>query len=211
MYCPPEQATNPTFPSIEVPEDVVRVLYVGRLCFTTKGTDTLLRAWELRTVKGATLDIVGDYGPDAEAVHQWAPRSDHVRMRGTVPTRDLLNVIQDFDLVVVPSAFDGWNVTVNLALRAGVPVLATPDSVSADLVHFSGAGEIFPTGDSDALASSLDKAVSDPAVLQAWTRRAEAYRDRVSPQTVGAYLAGCLEFSLGVAKRRPTPPWEAPQ
>jgi len=111
-----------------------------------------------------------------------------------------------YDLVVLPSRYDGWGAVVNEALQQGVPVLASDNAGASALVRASGAGAVFGATDAAALAAHLRRALLEPGLLADWRALARAYRSRLDPAVAAAYLRDCLVAHAAGAPA-PVCPW----
>jgi glycosyltransferase involved in cell wall biosynthesis len=126
------------------------ILYVGRLV-ERKGILDLVEAHGALPSDTPQLVIVGD-GPLAAVL---AGR-ERVHVLGFVEPSELPRIYGVADIVVVPSHDEPWGVTVNEALAAGVPVVAS-DVVGAamDLVENGINGLTYPARDIPALTAAL--------------------------------------------------------
>lgn len=184
----------------------LQFLYVGRFYHKTKGTDVLMKSAS-GLVGNWHLDLVGGYGPDAAEVEAWAERQPHVSYVGRWSAGDVLRRMAAYDVVVVPSRYDGWNLLVNEAFHAGVGVIATDGAVSDELVSASGAGLVVPAGRPDRLRAAMQHAVNHPDEVAAWKERAAAFCPRISVDAVGRYLQNIISHVFFGAGERPQCPW----
>jgi glycosyltransferase involved in cell wall biosynthesis len=92
------------------------------------------------------------------------------------------------DLLVLPSEFEPWGLVVNEAMVCGVPAVVS-DQVGArlDLIAPGTTGEIFPTGNQDALAVVLGRRLADREGLK---RMGEAARTRMETWSYRQCLDG---------------------
>lgn len=190
----------------------VRLLYVGRLSQQFKGVDVLMRAAALLapTVDGHAweLHFVGGYGDHVDEVRALADREPHIHYLGPWPAAEVVDRMQDYDLVVVPSKYDGWNVVPNHAINARVGAVVSDHATSDELVRFSGAGLVVPAGDPVALAAALSSCIADPASLVAFRALAADYEPSIRPDAIGGYLMDVLDHAFAEHKGvRPVPPW----
>ncbi len=129
--------------------------YVGRLA-PEKGVAYLLRMLAILRDERVRLVIVGD-GPCEQDLRELTTDlglDDRVVFTGFhAPVADYLQV---FDLVVLPSIFEGLPLAVIEALAMGVPVVATAVGALPDVISDE-VGALVPPEDPEALA----KAVSD--------------------------------------------------
>lgn len=209
MYCPE------LFPQTESAADPqpkggpVRLLYVGRFSRYTKGIDTLMRAVEHLPADGWSIDFVGGYGEYTKQTIAWTQEDSKRRYLGSWPPQEVGARMTNYDVCVVPSRFDGWNVLINQALNAKIGVITTDQAVSHELVEASGAGLVVPAEDPILLAEALTSAITDPTLAQSWASLAESYVARISPDAVANYFLEILDFTFGFQSvaSRPQCPW----
>ena len=193
MYCPDCDERCSSAQSSGGVSGVVRFLYVGRLSASTKGVDTLLKAFSCMPSEGWTLSIAGGYGEMTNDVAAWAKNRANVALLGTVRASDVAELMRRHDVCVVPSRFDGWNVVINEAICAGIGVLASDETVSDELVRESEAGLVVRAGDAVALRDALLRCVESTEMVSRWRESAVRYSERVMPETVGTYLMTILD------------------
>jgi glycosyltransferase involved in cell wall biosynthesis len=135
---------------------------VGRLS-EEKGVDVLLEAMTLLRRDGftGTALIAGD-GPEAARLRARARAlglDGAVRFLGTVG--DVASLYRALDLVVVPSRSEGMPNVVLEALRADRPIVATDVGGIPEILGDSGAGVLVPSGDAEALAAGIGRALAE--------------------------------------------------
>lgn len=108
-----------------------RVVQVGRLDHRIKGQDILLRA--LQSVVGSidsgeiTLDFIGE-GPSREYLTTLAEElgvAGRCRFLGGQPRKRIYEQLHTYDLLVQPSRYEGFGLTVVEAMAARIPVLVS--------------------------------------------------------------------------------------
>ena len=187
-------------PPLRPPGGPLRVVYVGAL-ISRKGLDTAREA--VVRCRAAGVDVVLDlYGSGDPS--PWI--ADGVSYRGMTPVGQSPAVMAGYDLLLLPSYYDGWGVVVNEALQQGVPVLVSSNAGASALVQASGAGALFAPGDAAQLAALLRRAREQAGVLDEWRGRAVAYRDRLDPAVAAAYIRDCLVAQAGGVSA-PACPW----
>lgn len=147
------------------PEHLLGILYVGRLS-PEKGLNDLFDALHGLDARGVKweLTIVGK-GPLEETVRSRAEVDQRIKAVGAVPYQKLDQYYRGADVLVLPSRYEPWGLTVNEALGFGVRVICT-DQVGAgrDLINAQN-GALFPVGDVDKLAELLADSVHFPRQL----------------------------------------------
>lgn len=156
------------------PEDQpVRVLFAGRF-EEQKGVDLLpeiVKCAAQNTTRRVRLQIAGS-GAKAKELQQWSAQPQvSWQVEITEPIPSLARRLQDgqYDIVLMPSRFEGLALVAIEALLAGVPVVAT---------RVPGLGEVFPedypllapSEDGQAIGRLLALAINQLPKYRAWTR-----------------------------------------
>jgi glycosyltransferase involved in cell wall biosynthesis len=169
-------------------------LFVGRLS-PEKGLLTLLRAWE--RVRGLPLAIVGD-GPLLPQLREMVSGMGlPVEFHGQLPRREVLRMIGDAVVQIVPSEwYEGFPMVVLEAYACGTPVIASRIGSLEEIVEEGGAGSLFETGNAEDLAATVNGMVGNPVRMDGMRRRAREYfLGRYSP---ASGIASLLEIYRGV-------------
>lgn len=186
----------------------IKILYIGRFARSTKGIDILINAFNLLNSSEWRLSLVGGYGEYKDFTINWANKMQNVEFLGTWPSDKVTEKISDYDLVIVPSRFDGWNVVTNEAIRAGVGVIASNETVSHELIEASKAGIVFDAGDVNELYSILSNVMNESELINVWKERAEIYSHKITSEVVGMYLIELLEYIfINKSGEKPSCPW----
>lgn len=204
MYNPVLKCITPKYYTSHHP---LRFLYVGRFYYKTKGVDTLMKAtnylhgeWELH--------MVGGYGKNANEVITWAESHPHVQYLGSWSSPSIVSHLIDYDVVVIPSKYDGWNLLVNEALHAGIGAIATDQTTSHEVIENSEAGMVVKANNPKALSSAMQYAIDNPKSVIEWKQRATRFCPNISTEKVGQYLLDIINFSFNKnIGSRPICPW----
>jgi starch synthase len=153
----------------EAPSGPLRILFVGSLG-QRKGLSYLLRAVELIGSK-VTLTLLGrkaaeGCGPLEKAVrkHRWIP---------SLPHPELLRVMQQHDVLVLPSLFEGFGLVILEAMAQRLPVITTAHTAGPDVISEGVDGFIVPIRSAEAIATRLDQLASSPNRLREMKQAAE--------------------------------------
>jgi len=151
---------------------------VCRLVEPKKGLSVLLHAVERLTQQSATarcqLLIVGD-GPAFDQLRRLseelgiAPWVVFAGMR-----RDIASLLPLMDVFVLPSAYEGFGISIIEAMAAGRPVVATAVGGIPDIVVHGETGLLVPPGDPAALAAAVDTLLTSPRKAAAFGARGRA-------------------------------------
>lgn len=181
--------------------DHLRLVFVGSL-ITIKGLSTLIRA--VRSAIESGCDVQLDvYGPGDPSNFDFD--DDRIRYAGRIPFGYTQQHLLGYDLLVLPSHYDGWGVVVNEALCANVPVLCSDRVGARVLVESFGAGLIFPCGNDRALTDQLIALKEDPEKLKSMKSACSAVSEAIQPKHAAAYMLKLLSVEPGLRDKIPSP------
>src|SRR3989344_4968342 len=161
----------------------LRILMASRL-EAEKDIPLALKAFRdlLRTAPGARLSIVGD-GRERASLERLTEKlglSHRVSFLGWQSGEDLFSSMQEADIFLSTSRFEGYNRTLIEAAFAGCAILSTDAGIAGEILT-SEEAVIIPVGDRQALLSALARLSSDAPHRLALGEKARA-----------AALARCL-------------------
>lgn len=134
------------------------VLYVGRLR-EPKRLDLLLGAWA-RLRPRARLRIVGD-GPQLGMLRDRARAPGVTGVEVLGERGDVLDLLRDADVFVLPSDFEGMPNALLEAMSCGLACIGSAVGAIPELLD-GGAGLCVPPGDEAALAAALGRLLAGP-------------------------------------------------
>lgn len=148
--------------------------FLGRIDEPRKGLPVLLAAFErlLRDRPAARLLVAGP--GDVDEVARELPQQvrERVHFLGQVSEEDKARAYRSVDVFCAPNVGgESFGIVLLEAMAAGAPIVASELDAFRRVLDDGEAGELFPIGDSAALAVALDRVLGDPL------RRA-ALRDR---------------------------------
>lgn len=193
----------------------LRLLFLGRIDDISKGV-----FWLPDILNGlsphTSLTVAGD-GPDlprlAKQLARFGPR---VTLLGAVPREGIARLLADHDVLVMPSRFEGFGLTLIEAMAAGcVPVASRLAGVTDGIVEHGVTGLLFPVGDWRQATRHLVELERQPellAVLSRVARRRAAARYDVDTMAA-AYSRLIDEVRLkvpAIANPLPLEAWSVP-
>ncbi|PWM32095.1 MAG: hypothetical protein DBX58_04675 [Clostridiales bacterium] len=203
MYCPKLPQIDA---KIKTAINEIKFLYVGRFNYVTKGLDILMNAFDKLEYDNWTLDIVGGYGDRKAEVINWCNTHDNVNFVGSWNNEEVCIKMRDYDVCVVPSRYDGWNLIPNQAIRSGIATIITEEAGSDELINASGAGLVVKP-EVDSFYHALEKVTAYPQICEEWKARALKYRDKISEEAVGDYFTQIIQYAFLGNSRKPSCPW----
>lgn len=197
-FVPGDKAT----PRIAPADAPLNVAYLGSF-IARKGVPTLLEAFatECVSVSGAKLTLFGPENADVRSVN-----IPNVCYGGALPFGGVQSALAAFDLLVVPSLYDGWAVVVNEAIQAGIPVLASETVGAGAMLTRWNCGSRFRAGDANDLARLLAEIANDRGRLDRWRANTKKLSDILEPGVAGAHMASCI-ISCSDGSQAPEAPW----
>lgn len=142
------------------PSETFKIVQVSRILYSQKGQDILLDAFSRIVKSGVTnihLDFIGE-GPDLEDLKLKVDKyslSQYVSLLGNCSREYVYNHLQDYDLFVQPSRFEGFGLTVVEAIAAKVPVLVSKNEGPLQIIENGRFGYDFINGDVVGLANKI--------------------------------------------------------
>lgn len=183
-----------------------RFVYVGRFRKMWKGVGILIKACDILSKEDYSIDFVGGYGEDKEEVLNWINKTPQATFGGTWPINEVCSRLQQYDVCIVPSYYEGWNVTVNQAIMAGIGCICTDQAVSDELIENSKSGYIVKAESPDELAEAMKLIIDKPNTVNEWKKNAYIYRNKITAKSCALYFIKVLRFVNG-EQDRPLPPW----
>lgn len=158
------------------------VIFIGRLD-AVKGVPLLLEAFAALAAAhpGARLRIVGD-GPrraDYEAQARALDLGERIEFLGYRAMDEVPALLDQADMLVLPSFAEGLPVVLMEALAARIPVIASRVAGVQELVEDNVTGLTIAAGDVEGLIAQMDRLMSDPDLR---ARMGRAGRARVEAE-----------------------------
>lgn len=185
-----------------------KIIYCGQL-IKRKSIGTLLKSLKIINNYEWDCQIIGN-GILLEELKFEAIKlgiSDKISWLGVLPNEDVLKHIEQSDLLILPSQFDGWGAVINESLSVGTPVICSNSSGASEFLYDNFRGEIFVTGSYCDLAKKIESRLllgevklKQRLVIQNWCV------NKISGVEVAKYLIQILEHIYD-NKNRPLAPW----
>lgn len=160
----------------KVPDGPFRICFAGRQSLR-KGITYLLKAFEQCAHANWELHLFGM--PLAESRADFSNYKGRAKIiqHGALSQGDFATSLRKMHVLVLPSAEEAFGLVVVQALQCGVPCLVSDRVGAKDLIRPNQTGDIFPFGDSGALAELLSKWEQDRVQVEDhFPRRASAER-----------------------------------
>jgi len=181
--------------------------YIGRLADVDKGVFLLPEIAAKCMATGLQFVVVGE-GPDRHELEQrFKKKGCNARFYGAAFGRELRDIVERVELVVVPSRFEGFCQVVAEAMAAGRVVVASRlRGVTEWMVSDGLDGCLFPVGNAAAASAILNDLATDPQRVRVLGERArETARRRFRLSAFGEAYTELLAKAIlsGHERRRP--------
>jgi glycosyltransferase involved in cell wall biosynthesis len=143
-----------------------------------KGSPYLLEAFEAfnRKVPDSELKMVSGLADNMKPLlHERFAGIQNLTWLSSMPHPELVKLLQDADLFVLPSLEEGMLLAAAEAMAVGTPVILTPNMGSADFVKEEKNGSVVPIRDAAAIAEKM------AFWHQKWCEDPVAYKQNVLP------------------------------
>jgi len=145
----------------------VTVTCLARLSAEHKGQDVLLHAMKILLDRAPmTRLLMAGEGESRAALEAMAVElgiADAVAFLGHVPHSKLRELMDQSDIMVLPSRWEGLPVSIIESMAFGKPVVASAVGGNPELVEHGVTGLIVTSGDAHGLAAALLELINDPA------------------------------------------------
>ena len=117
-----------------------------------------------------------------------------MRYCDSIPFGNSQAVISEYDVLVLPSRYDGWGVVVNEALMAGVPVICSDQVGAGAVIEKWQCGATFASEDVPDLVDKLENLLIHPELLNSMRLAAKKAGVSLEPRVAGQYMSDIIRL-----------------
>lgn len=159
----------------------LRFLFAG-LINARKGVPLLLEAWQNLRPPNAELWLVG--GASRNAI-ELIPNLPGLKYWGRVPHREVVRLMQQCDVFVLPSYFEGFGLVLLEAMACGLPIMTTTATAGPDIITEGVDGWNFTPGDLVRLEELMTLCLENAAQLVEMGRQARVKAEKFTWNAYG--------------------------
>jgi len=137
----------------------LKLLYAGTVT-QRKGIYYLLEAVKNFSKSEVELHIIGNVFGSGTAFEKY---KDLYTYHGSVSQQQLFEMYHEFDVLMLPTIFEGFALVIVEAMAAGLPVITTAHSIGPELINDNQNGYIVPIRNIEAIKISIEKIVNKTA------------------------------------------------
>jgi glycosyltransferase involved in cell wall biosynthesis len=164
-----------------------KILFLGRLSPTKGIADLLKSLWIIRHLNNWQATLAGD-GAVAETrtLVEHMGLAERVKLPGWLEDGCVTAALKAADILVLPSLVENLPMCVVEAFAHGLAVVCTPVGALPEVVEHERTGLLVPANNASALASTLERLLTDPALRARLGIRARA--EHATLYEIGAYV-----------------------
>ncbi len=165
-----------------------RAIYLGGL-IRRKGVDILCNAYSLLNNDPFQLDIYGG-GKEEQKLRSITKKHNlaSINFKGIVSNDQIKQIISTYDLLILPSRYDGWGAVLNEALMAGTPVLCSDNCGAKQLIQCELQGVIFKTGSVKDLKNKIQERLQRGTVQNDERKKLIEWSRKIHKSEVAKYF-----------------------
>ena len=156
-------------PLPSVPRKREQIIATASADAPLKGLPVLLKAFKKLVVTDPARQLLLIARPktsgDTKALIQHLGLVDHVRFVSDASHEEINRFYAESTVAVVPSLYEGFGLPAVEAMAAGIPLVSSDGGALAEVV--ADGGLVVPAGDSDALAETLERVLTNPNLARA--------------------------------------------
>lgn len=118
----------------------LKCVFVGRLV-KLKGVKSAI-SQIVRFKDDVFLDVIG-HGPEFDELNKLASNSKNIQFKGKMANIEIRKSLLNYDVLILPSYYDGWGAVVNEALMAGCYVVVSDNCGASSLIMDDFNGKVF--------------------------------------------------------------------
>ena len=173
-----------------------RFVFIGRL-EAAKGADDLIEVFSTLG-SDVSLDL---YGDDNFGLGRQLSSSGNIRYRGTYQYNQVFTVLQQYDVLILPSLYEGQPGVIVESFLSGMPVIATRIPGIQDIVENGETGLLVTVKEKSELRAAIETLATQEAVYKRLSQNVWDGRHRFSSEFWGnVFFEKCVSLaSKGVS------------
>lgn len=168
----------------------LKLLFVGNLC-KRKNVKIVIEA--LKGLNNLEFTIVGD-GEEKMNLEKLAQEYKiPVSFLGTKDMKEIPSIMQENDVLILPSLHDGWGAVVNEAMDLGLYVIVSDRCGSRTMIDKGITGEVFISNNIKSLRGSIAHCLEIKDDIRRRIKDNIKSFDKFRGKSVAKYLMNCIE------------------
>lgn len=139
----------------------IRFVFLGAI-MARKGVPLLIEAWKKLKLNKNELWLIGSISPEIRSL---IPDLPGLIIKGKQPHHELTKLLQQCDVMVFPSYYEGFAQVLLEGMACGLPIITTEATAAPDIISHRREGFITPAGDLEALCQAMQFFIDHPEQL----------------------------------------------
>jgi len=142
--------------AVRITRKPLRMVFVGKISIE-KGCFYLLEAMKKLPINEFQLDIIGNIEHSQSAIFQKYCHLSNIRFLGKLPNHQVLSLMSQYHIFVMPSLTDAYSLAVSEALASKIPVIVTENVGNKNDILTFQVGEICKVKSVESLLQTILK------------------------------------------------------
>lgn len=174
----------------DLPTGKLKLLFVGSLC-KRKNVKIVIEA--LKGLNNVEFTIIGN-GEEKYTLEALANRNSiSVSFLGTKNMKEIPTIMQEYDILILPSLHDGWGAVVNEAMDLGLYVIVSDKCGAKTMVTKGENGDIFTSNNIISLKKCLLHAINNKERIRNDVYRRINSFNKYRSKSAAEYFKQCLK------------------
>ena len=159
-----------------------------------KNVKSVLDSLKLSEKENFSFDVIGD-GVEKKNLEEYVRRKqiNNVIFHGKMAMQQVHEIMPRYDVLILPSRYDGWGAVVNEALQRGLYVICSDKCGAKDLLQDARCGCVFQSGNHKQLAAIIEHCCSHISEIRANKEFRREWAERcISGKVIARYMVDCL-------------------
>lgn len=172
-----------------VPQGSLKLLFVGNLC-KRKNVQIVIRA--LKGIDSVEFTVIGD-GIERKNLERLSQKMKiEVNFLGTKEMKAISHIMQSYDVLVLPSLYDGWGAVVNEAMGLGLYVIVSDRCGAKQLIDNESVGLIVKSNSVLSVKKALIYCVENLEVIRCNSKKNIKYFEQNRAKNIAKYFVDCI-------------------
>lgn len=169
---------------------ILKLLFVGSLC-KRKNVKIVIEA--LKGIKDIEFTIIGD-GKEKSNLESLAKQNNvAVTFLGSKNMKEIPSIMQEHDVLILPSLHDGWGAVVNEAMDLGLYVIVSDRCGARVMINKGKDGEVFISDNIKALKDSIIHCIEIKDDIRKCIKENIKSFDKFRSKSVSRYFIDCIK------------------
>lgn len=175
--------------SKDVPKGNLKLLFVGYL---SKRKNVCIVIDALKGMKHVDFTIVGDGEERINLEKRAGINGVSISFLGNRNMNEIPSIMQEFDVLVLPSRHDGWGAVVNEAMDLGLYIIISDKCGAKSMIDKGVNGDIFVSNNISSLRKCLNHVLNEKELIRKGTNERISAFDKFRAENVSRYFINSI-------------------